>query len=245
MRLHEWAATHPDTLVLLPPPPSDRELERRARRERAIERLAGTWSMASDTGQQVIEAELRITFNSERFEAVWVSQGDEMEISEIRYNGTDLKFKRHMPTGDLIDFEGAIAEDGTVSGVWNISDREIPCTGTKIKTHDETPPLATRALLDQITGTWDMVTEFRGDQIDATLSLEIVDSALAGMWRSQGAEMKLYDVSYDGVTLRFKRTMGGRGEMAFEGAITDGKLEGSFMSEFGELASSGTRGGLD
>ncbi len=244
MRLHEWAALHPETLVLLPPPPSARELERRARRDRAIERISGTWAMKSDTGQQVIEAEMRITFNSEGFEVVWISQGQEMAGSEVRYNGTDLKFTREMPTGDVIDFDGTLAEDGTLAGVWKFGDREIPCSGVKIKPKRETPSPAAQALLNRVTGTWDMVTEFRGDQIEATLELEVIEGVLGGTWTSNGLDMELYDVSYDGRTLRFKRTMGGRGELVFEGVIEEGRLVGAFEGEFGSLKSSGSRAGL-
>jgi len=91
-------------------------------------------------------------------------------------------------------------------------------------------------------GEWEMVTEFQGQQIAATMTILLEDGKLVGIWTSRGQDMPMRDIDLDGATLTFSRGMGRGGAMlSFEGTIEGNVVTGKWISEMGELSTSGKR----
>ncbi len=95
---------------------------------------------------------------------------------------------------------------------------------------------------EAVLGTWDMETEFQGEQMPATMTISMEDGELAGVWVSQGMEMKMTNILVDGSKLSFQRTMGQGGMvMTFEGTVEGDTISGKWITGMGELPCSGSR----
>lgn len=90
-------------------------------------------------------------------------------------------------------------------------------------------------------GSWEMETDFNSQQITAVMTLTEQDGKLAGTWESQGRSMDLSELSITGNTLRFVRAIPGGPRLQFVGTLDNGKIQGSYDGEFGNLACRGTR----
>ncbi|MFT4537834.1 MAG: hypothetical protein ACI841_000084 [Planctomycetota bacterium] len=99
----------------------------------------------------------------------------------------------------------------------------------------------------RITGVWNMESDLQGRTIPANLILTKDDAGgLSGVWESMNQEMELSAVAFDGSVLRFKRPMGGAGElMAFEGSVVDGELHGMQTAGAMEIPCIGKRFRVD
>ena len=143
MRLHAWTKLHPDTLVLLEPPPSAGQLRRMEARRKSIARLEGTWEMQTDFNGQMIDAVMTLTFDGRGFEGTWSSMGSEMKMSNIRYNGETLRFRRKISDDQALDFRGEVGET-TIEGGWTGDMGELECSGTKVMPEEEEKPAASQ-----------------------------------------------------------------------------------------------------
>jgi len=144
MRLHAWASLHPETLVMLEPPPAPVDPERMAARRRLIARLVGSWNMQTDFNGQTIDAVMTIAFDDEgSFTGTWSSMGREMEMIEIRYNGERLRFKREISANQVLEFSGKVGET-SIEGEWSGDMGELECNGTKIVSKTEEKPAASQ-----------------------------------------------------------------------------------------------------
>ncbi len=95
---------------------------------------------------------------------------------------------------------------------------------------------------EAVLGTWDMETEFQGDQMPATMTISMEDGELAGVWASQGMEMKMTNILVDGSKLSFERTMGDGGMvMSFDGTVDGDTISGKWITGMGELPCAGKR----
>jgi len=93
-----------------------------------------------------------------------------------------------------------------------------------------------------ITGQWKMVTSFNGQEIEATMSLEFKGGKATGTWKSMGQEMDLNNISFDGKTLKFTRTMGRDGmELNYEGTVDGDAVKGQYVLPRSEFQCNGTR----
>ena len=106
------------------------------------------------------------------------------------------------------------------------------------------PPPQDRAGMDRallrIVGRWNMTTELTGQSIDAVMTLSIEDGKLAGNWASQSMEMPLKDLSLDGRTLSFTRSVGEQ-SLNFTGEIDGDSITGTYSGGFGDLSCNGQR----
>ena len=143
MRLHAWARLHPDTLVMLEPPPSPEMQKRMEARRKSIARLVGTWEMQTDFNGQMIDAVMTLTFDGRRFEGTWSSMGREMEMSDILYNGDRLRFKRKISDDQVLDFSGRVDET-SIKGHWTGDMGNLECNGTKVMQEGEEKPAASQ-----------------------------------------------------------------------------------------------------
>ena len=96
--------------------------------------------------------------------------------------------------------------------------------------------------VEAVLGTWDMVTEFQGEGMPATMTIAIEDDELVGVWASMGGEMEMTNILVYGTTLSFQRTMGQGGMvMTFEGTVDGDTISGKWITDMGELPCSGER----
>lgn len=143
MRLHAWAKLHPETLVMLEPPPSQGERQRLANRRKLIARLEGTWNMQTDFNGQMIDAVMTFTFDGQGFDGTWSSMGREMELREISYNGERLRFRREIAAGQILEFNGKVGET-SIEGGWTGDMGELECSGTKVMPEEEENPASSQ-----------------------------------------------------------------------------------------------------
>ena len=93
-----------------------------------------------------------------------------------------------------------------------------------------------------VIGTWDMETEFQGQQMPAVMTISMEDGELAGVWASQGMEMVMTNIVVDGNKLTFQRTMGEGGMvMNFDGTVDGDTITGKWVTGMGELPCAGKR----
>jgi len=107
---------------------------------------------------------------------------------------------------------------------------------------DEKTAAAAEASFSEITGRWKMVTSFNGQEIEAEMSLKLNGGKASGTWKSMGQEVDLNNISFDGKTLKFTRTMGRGGmELNYEGTIGSDAIKGKYIHPRGEFECNGTR----
>jgi len=90
-------------------------------------------------------------------------------------------------------------------------------------------------------GEWEMQTEFNGGQIPATMVLSRIGGKITGVWKSQGMEMEMKDLTLKGDKISFSRSIGGEATLRFTGEFTGDKIVGKYTGDYGELACSGQR----
>lgn len=96
----------------------------------------------------------------------------------------------------------------------------------------------------KLIGSWEMQTDFHGQQIPATMTLTVQSGKIHGVWASQGMEMIMSGIQFSGNALRFTRTLGTEGpQLRFEGAVDGDKIAGTYVTDDGELVCSGKRKG--
>lgn len=87
---------------------------------------------------------------------------------------------------------------------------------------------------EALIGEWEMVTQFQGQEIPATMVVSLEDDGYVGVWRSMGEEMPMTNIKVEGNKLTFNRTMGvGGAELTFEGTIEGDTITGKWLSDMG------------
>jgi len=86
--------------------------------------------------------------------------------------------------------------------------------------------------------------EMNGRTMESTMTLSRTDSGLSGTWTARGQTNALEDVSFDGKTLTFVRSMRQR-SLNFTGTVKGNAITGSFRGGSGgaarEIVCNGTR----
>jgi hypothetical protein len=97
---------------------------------------------------------------------------------------------------------------------------------------------------ESVVGEWEMVTDFQGQEISATMTITIEDGEMVGVWTSQGQDMPMHEIDLDGNTLTFNRSMGqGGATLAFVGTVEGDEIKGTWSGQVGELSVTGKRAG--
>lgn len=95
---------------------------------------------------------------------------------------------------------------------------------------------------DPLAGTWQMVSDMRGSEIEAVMTLVRDDAGgLTGEWLSRGSSMQLSDILVEGDALEFDRAIPGGDVLHFSGTAVDGTIAGSWSGPFGEISVTGSR----
>jgi len=99
--------------------------------------VLGSWEMNSSFNGQEIPATLSLTLGESGARGVWESMGREMQISDLRFDGTTLTFVRSMGGNGELTFTGKVDGD-SISGMQSGAMGEIPCKGVReAAAHDE------------------------------------------------------------------------------------------------------------
>lgn len=190
----------------------------------------GTWSLTVTFDGAVVpmtlnlsQAQSGLTGTLERGESRW-------ELGQVRLRGNRLAFD---VGGAALAFRGRIENDELVGSFMTPFGR-VACTGSR----GGSEPWAA------VLGSWEMNSSFNGQEIPATLSLTRDESGGArGLWESMGREMPLSNLSFDGTTLSFVRSMGGNGELTFTGKVDGDRIKGLQSGTMGEIPCEGVRTG--
>ncbi len=89
-------------------------------------------------------------------------------------------------------------------------------------------------------GQWAMETKLGERSIDATMVISRNGETVSGIWLSQGSEMKMLDLAFDGSKLSFKRMIGEQA-LTFTGQLDGQRITGHYVGPFGQLDCSGQR----
>jgi uncharacterized protein DUF3179 len=101
--------------------------------------VLGVWHMESDFRGQTIPANLILDEQDGELVGVWESMDQEMDLSEISFDGESLRFARPMGRGGaLLQFEGRV-EDKQLQGVQRSGDMRIECTGSRFRLDRDGP----------------------------------------------------------------------------------------------------------
>jgi hypothetical protein len=95
--------------------------------------------------------------------------------------------------------------------------------------------------LEPVLGKWDIWIQFKNREIEASLTIGFVDGVLAGEWIGMGNSSALENLSFEGNTLSFTRSMGEGRKVSFEGTVESNKIDGVSKAPFGDLKTTGTR----
>ena len=96
-------------------------------------------------------------------------------------------------------------------------------------------------------GEWSMVMDFQGQEVPGTMTITEADGGgIAGVWTDDGGDTELVDVTFEGGTLTFTRSVDYQGDtfdIEYSGTIDGDSITGAFTTPAGDLETSGTRGG--
>ena len=93
-------------------------------------------------------------------------------------------------------------------------------------------------------GTWNLKLEFRGRQVDVTLTIEKGDDDYSGTWEGARGSTELSDLKYEGNKLTWVRKVERQGQefsIDYEATIAGDSLEGKMITPRGENTFSGKR----
>ena len=85
-------------------------------------------------------------------------------------------------------------------------------------------------MYDAVVGRWEMTTDFRGTDIDAVMTLSVIDGGLSGSWESQGMVSELIGPALNGDRLSFGRAVGEM-SLEFEGTVRGNEITGKRYAE--------------
>ncbi len=94
--------------------------------------IIGDWEMETEFQGDVIPAIMTLSVKDEKLTGVWVSMDQEMEMSDLKFDGKNLSFKREMGQGgDTINFEGIVNGDEISGKFISSMGGEYECTGQR------------------------------------------------------------------------------------------------------------------
>ena len=102
--------------------------------------IVGDWEMKTMMGDDAIEAIMSLTAENGRLSGVWKSRGREMEMKNLRLNGSKLAFTRSMGSGRDLHYEGTLDGD-KITGKYKGPFGELTSNGTRtaVKPSDGSP----------------------------------------------------------------------------------------------------------
>lgn len=95
-------------------------------------RAVGKWNMKTDLRGTSIEATMVLSVKDGKLVGKWISQGQEMEMTDLKLEGGALSFKRSMGGGQDLVFKGIIT-GSKVTGEYTGAFGELECTGERVR----------------------------------------------------------------------------------------------------------------
>lgn len=199
--------------------------------------IQGDWQITMDFDDRQVESILSFSIDKEgklagRWISFWVG-----ELTDIKYEGSELSFVRVSRFGDRefrSTFTGTI-ERGKLSGTISSDRGESRIEGKRLRR------------MSRATGTWQVTFKVGDRQVSATLLVKADDNnKLSADWQSQWGQHEITDITFKKGKLKFKRTSKIRDrqwESSFEGTVKGHKLTGTIKSERGDIALEGRRDG--
>jgi len=95
--------------------------------------IVGDWEMETEFQGQLIPATMTLSVKEGKLTGVWVSQNQEMELTELKFDGKKLTFDRTMGQGgQTISFEGTVEGD-KIAGKYVSPMADLKCSGKRKK----------------------------------------------------------------------------------------------------------------
>ena len=199
--------------------------------------IEGDWQITMDFGDRQVESILSFSKDSEgKLKGQWISFWLS-ELSDIKYEGSQLSFTQVNRFGDnefRSTFTGTI-ERGKLSGTVSSDRGQSKVEGKRLRRM----PMAA--------GTWQVKFNVGDREINSTLVIKADDNnKLSAEWQSQMGQHEITDVTFKKGKLTFKRKskiQDREWESSFEGTVKGHKLTGTFKSDRGDIALEGLREG--
>ncbi len=128
--LADWVKIHPKTKVLLPPPLPERMRRRMEARKQAMNIILGKWEMKTMVNDAPIDAVMTLALEKGQFVGSWASKGRTMELKNLRFDGTTLKFDRETSPEQVLSFEGKLRRKRLI-GKYTGPAGELQCNGAR------------------------------------------------------------------------------------------------------------------
>ena len=199
-----------------------------ARRARRLPRAVGNWEMSFKVGERDITTTLAVKAGREgQLKAEWISQWGEHEVTDIKYERSQLTFKRKSAFQDQemnSEFTGTVDwQTDSLSGVITSDWGEMPAQGKRVNA--------------DLIGTWDL--DITADQFNykQRFSVHRDMSGRFGTLPIDQVEFKEGQVSFK-VVSRFGDQ---EFEMTFKGKLVDSTLTGELTTSRGTQQITGSK----
>jgi len=107
--------------------------------------VLGRWEMKTELGDNAIEATMTLSVKDGKLAGTWTSQGNDMEMLDLTLSGDKLTFKRTIPGGQDLKFQGTI-KGNRISGHYTGPFGKLRSTGSrKVANGDKAKPKAKRS----------------------------------------------------------------------------------------------------
>jgi len=109
--------------------------------------VLGRWEMKTELGGNAIEATMTLSVEDGKLAGTWTSQGNDMEMSDLTLSGDKLTFKRTIPGGRELKFEGTI-KGNNIAGHYTGPFGKLRSTGSRTVAAKPPAGASRRSLLD-------------------------------------------------------------------------------------------------
>jgi hypothetical protein len=187
----------------------------------AQEELAGDWDIELDMAGNILPGKLTISVDGDAIKGTLTTQMGPFAIDKFNYEGGKITFTQ---TATILEqemqasFEGALDGD-SFSGTLTSDLGPMPVVGRRVAA----PP--------SIVGSWSCTTVVSSQDLTLTRTLEIKKD-LTGLYKGDGNEWTISDLTADGNSVRFAVTIQFNGQdmpLNFSGTVDGGSLKGSFF----------------
>jgi len=94
--------------------------------------IVGDWDMETEFQGEVYPAVMTLSVEDGKLIGVWASMGQEMEMTDLKFDGKNLSFKREMGQGgSTINFEGVVNGDEITGKYASPMGDDLVCTGKR------------------------------------------------------------------------------------------------------------------
>ncbi|MBI3119069.1 MAG: penicillin acylase family protein, partial [Candidatus Hydrogenedentes bacterium] len=198
-----------------------------------VAEILGIWKLTMELQGNQVPATMVLSEQDGKLAGTWEDTFGKDDLYDIVYRGNALTLGRdvtYQGQDYAIDFEGKIT-DGVLKGTFFTDAGPLDVAGTLEG--------AAAPATASITGTWDALVEFEGEQHPSKMTVtQNADGSYSVAISDEYGAQPPYDVTFEINTLSFKRKVEYQGEtpeITFEAKIEGDTLTGEYTTEIGTL----------